>query len=404
MSQQLPTFPPANPYRPGAGHPPPFLAGRDRSKAKFASLLSQTPVLKNLILTGLRGVGKTVLLDHLRQIAVERGWAWTTNAMSESACVSEEMMAVRVLADLSMVTAPLAVQRPVDAPGFGGVRQEFVPLHFGGLTSLHAGLPGLAADKLVGVLRVAWVALASAGAKGLVFAYDEAQNLSDRAREDQFPMSVLLDAFSRLQREGFPFLLVLTGLPTLQGRLVEARTYSERMFTIDVLSRLTPDESRDAILKPLESPDYPKLTPESVETVVDVSSGYPYFIQFICKDVYDVFAQQRVHGQELSVPLGEILRRLDADFYAGRWALVSDRERELLGLIANLKSCETEFTMQQIEELAGELGRRAGDKSTVNRLLKHLCEIGLVYKVRHGRYTFGVPLLGQFIRRQAVTP
>jgi hypothetical protein len=98
---------------------------------------------------------------------------------------------------------------------------------------LNCSAPGLTTDKLKAVLRHVGAMIHGTGIKGIVFAYDEAQNLSDRADNDQFPLSALLDVFQSLQRSpgGLPFLLVLTGLPTLFPKLNETRTYTERMFS-----------------------------------------------------------------------------------------------------------------------------------------------------------------------------
>src|ERR1700732_853853 len=93
-----------NPFRPGAGHPPPFLAGREREREEFVRLLGQSVILENPILTGLRGVGKTVLLDTFKPLAIQMGWRWTSTDLSESATISEESLATRVMTDLALVT------------------------------------------------------------------------------------------------------------------------------------------------------------------------------------------------------------------------------------------------------------------------------------------------------------
>src|ERR687886_398547 len=105
MNEQLtiPTF--ANPYRPGAGHMPPHLAGREREFAEFDRLMDQEPILENLILTGLRGVGKTVLLERFKPLAIQKGWLWVSNELSEASSASEDRMAQRLLTDLAPVTS-----------------------------------------------------------------------------------------------------------------------------------------------------------------------------------------------------------------------------------------------------------------------------------------------------------
>jgi len=140
---------------------------------------------------------------------------------------------------------------------------------------------------------------------------------------------------------------------------------------------------------------------ESVETIVRASGGYPYFIQFICREVYDAFAARANAGEQPPVPIDEIIRKLDADFFAGGWARATDRQRQLLRVIATLENGEGEFTVQKVVGRSRELLEKPSSASHANQMLATLCKAGLVYKNRHGRYSFAVPLLGQYIRRQA---
>ncbi len=195
-------------------------------------------------------------------------------------------------------------------------------------------------------------------------------------------------------------MLVLTGLPTLFPKLVEARTFSERMFRVVFLDRLKEKDSRDAIVKPIQSENCPiNLSEDSIQLIIKVSGGYPYFIQFICKEVYDIFVQQHRGGEKLGVPIEEITRKLDNDFFAGRWARATDRQRELLNVIAHLPNSDEEFTVQEIVEEAKKL-EKPFSSSHVNQMLSTLTDMGLVYKNRHGKYSFAVPLLNQYILRQ----
>ena len=99
------------------------------------------------------------------------------------------------------------------------------------------------------------------------------------------------------------------------------------------------------------------------------------------------------------VTVNQTVRKLDSDFFAGRWNRVTDRQRELLALVAGLPNCDDEFTVQEIVEQSKKLAKPFS-ASHVNQILGKLTENGLVYKNRHGRYSFAVPLLGDFIRRQ----
>ncbi len=401
-----PTF--KNPYRPGAGHMPPYLAGREREYEEFDRLLEQDQILENLVLTGLRGVGKTVLLETFKPRAIEKDWLWATADLSESASISENALAERLLADLALITSSAMVSntgagQPV---GFAAAAEpEEIPLSHTILVGVYQATPGLTADKIKATLEFAWEHLKDAGQHRVIFAYDEAQNLSDHASKEQFPLSVLLDVFQSIQSKGIPFMLVLAGLPTLFPKLVDARTYAERMFRVMTLTRLSDDESREAILKPIEVAECPvKLAADSVELIIYESAGYPYFIQFIGREVYDVFIRQHAEEVQKGVPVEAIQRKLDADFFAGRWARITDRQRELLWVVAHLERPDEEFTILELTEKAKELLLKAFSASHANQMLASLSEKGMIYKNRLGRYSFAVPLLGRFIIRTYELP
>ena len=330
MTTKMP-FP--NPFRPGAGHMPPYLAGRAHETKEFLKLTSQNTILENMVLTGLRGVGKTVLLDTFKPLAIANKWLWVGTDLSESASISEDNLAMRLLTDLSVVTSNTLVSREqISKIGFLN-KQEIIEtnLGFDFLYNLYQKTPGLVLDKLKSILEFSWNCLKSQNIKGLIFAYDEAQNLSDQAPNSQYPLGVLLDAFQSIQKKNIPFMLVLTGLPTLFPKLVDSRTFAERMFRVVFLKKLNENDSRNAIIKPIDSNKCPvKFTEESVILSTKHSGGYPYFIQFICREAYDAFLPKIAAGETASVPLEEITRKLDTDFFAGRWSRATDRQRELL--------------------------------------------------------------------------
>lgn len=392
-----------NPFRAGAGHPPPYLAGREEEKQEFSRLLEQQPILANLVLTGLRGVGKTVLLETFKPIAISKSWLWAGTDLSESASVSEEKLALRLLADLSPLVANVVVAE-TEQPriGFAAIPEKLpLRLDFALLKRVCDQTPGLVSDKLKAVLELVWASLKTTQVRGVVLAYDEAQNLGDQAERHQYPLSLLLDVFQSIQKRGMPFLLVLTGLPTLFPKLVEARTFAERMFHVMLLGRLSDAQSREAILKPVQHQGCPvRFTEGAVAEIVRHSGRYPYFIQFLCREMFDSYLQHRAGGKvDPAVTVNQTVRKLDSDFFAGRWNRVTDRQRELLSVVAALPHCDEEFTVQEIVEQSRRLPKPFS-ASHVNQILGKLAETGLVYKNRHGRYSFAVPLLGDFIRRQ----
>ncbi|MBI4821884.1 MAG: ATP-binding protein [Deltaproteobacteria bacterium] len=396
----------SNPFRPGAGHAPPYLAGRDHEKREFARLLEQPLILENLVLTGLRGVGKTVLLDALKPMAQQLGWLWVGTDLSESASISEESVAIRLIADLSTATSGLVLtEKDQTQIGFEKpTTKRRIMLDFPTMGSIYSATPGLVADKLKAVLELAWQVLSSSGrnVRGLIFAYDEAQNLGDHAAKDQYPLSLLLDVFQSVQRKGVAFMLALAGLPTLFPKLVEARTFAERMFRVVFLDRLSATDSRDAILKPIADASCPvRLSESSVKLIVARASGYPYFLQFICREVYDAFlANLQATGKFGLVPIDAITRKLDSDFFAGRWARVTDRQRDLLVVIARIERADEEFAVQEIVESSKDGPGKPFSSSHANQMLVALSAMGLAYKNRHGKYSFAVPLFGEFVLRQ----
>ena len=264
---------------------------------------------------------------------------------------------------------------------------------------------GLSSDKLKSLLQFVWACLARQKVRGVVFANDEAQNLADNSAHGQYPLSLLLDVFQSVQKKHVPFMLVLAGLPTLFPKLVEARTFTERMFRVVFLDRLNAEDSRAAIHKPIEGSRCPvKLAEPTIQSIIDASAGYPYFIQFLCREMIDVLLQRGRPGRGPNPSIHEFLRKLDADFFAGRWARATDRQRELLTTIAHLKNSDSEFTVQQVAHESKKRLKTLFSPSHINQMLAKLSDIGLVYKNRHGKYSFAVPLLGRFILRQAGEP
>lgn len=229
--------------------------------------------------------------------------------------------------------------------------------------------------------------------------------MSDHAVKDQYPLSVILDVFSSIQKKGVRFLLIFAGLPTLFPKLVATRTYSERLFHVTTLQKLLPEDSRKAITIPIDEARKRGKCPisfdeQSITLIHNTSGGYPFFIQFICKEVFDIFLQQiSTFGKTKPIPINEIIQKLDRNFFAGRWAHATDRQRELLAIVATLDNCDEEFTVLDIVNASKQMADPFG-ASHVNHMLLALQDVGLVYKNRHGKYSFAVPLLGQFILRE----
>ena len=387
-----------NPFRPGAGHMPPYLAGRMEEQKEFIGLLRQEVILDNMILTGLRGVGQTVLMESLKPLAQQQQWAWAGTELSETTSVTEQSLATRIITDLSVVTSGFThrITTPA-APGFATKATHVDQrLDHAFLTRVYNETPGLSSDKLKAVLHIAWKSIQSSQLRGVVFAYDEAQTLVDHASKEQYPFSLLLDVFQSIQKSGIRFMLLLTGLPTLFPKLVQTRTFAERMFRVITLGRLSDEETKEAIVVPIKNLKSPVMpAPNSVKLICRKSGGYPYFVQFICREVFDVW----VNDPKASVPIDSIISKLDTDFFSGRWAKATDRQRDLLTIIAFLPGADGEFSVSEIVA-ESKTSTRPFSSSHVNQMLGSLADAGLVYKNRHGKYALAVPMLDDYIRRQ----
>jgi hypothetical protein len=385
------------------------LAGRKQETDEFHRLLTQSVVLENLVLTGLRGVGKTVLLEEFKPAAIAAGWLWVGTDLTEAASLTDERLALRLLTDLSVVTASFVIHADVVPAGIGfraGRQTVERRLDYTTLVEVYQDTPGLVSDKLKAVLELVW-RVVRGQARGIIFAYDEAQNLSDHSGAGEYPLSLMLDVFQSVQRKDVPFLLALVGLPTLFPKLVEARTFAERMFRVVTLDRLNEADCRDAITRPIRESGSPVvLGRKAVGLIVRETGGYPYFIQFFCREVYDLLLQQLTRGRRpREVPIEAITKKLDSDFFAGRWARITDRQRDLLCVIASLEDGDGEFGVLDVVEKSRELKAvrtivKAFTTSHVGQMLAALAQSGVVYKNRHGRYSLAIPLFGRFIRRQ----
>ena len=392
-----------NPYTPGAAHQPPYLAGREQERKEFNRLLQQQRVLENMILTGLRGVGKTVLLTaHLKPDAIKSGWLWVENSFSESASVSEEHLARRLLTDLSLKTAEWqCASFPRREAGFTAEEKEQAVYLPDMLESVYRHTRGLTADKIKAALGTVWETMQKRGKeRGIVFSYDEAQNLADHKAKMQYPLSVLLEVFSSLQSRGAPFLLLLTGLPTLFGKLVHARTYAERMFHVVTLKNLNREETRNAILKPLPKNSSVQDYFNRVSgPFFEITRGYPYFVQYWCREWYDYYFSGAPYPKDTYIVIEKIRCKLDQDFFEGRWGQLTDRERDLLGAVARLSTNkEGEFSVLDITSQPA--ASKKFSSSHANQILSRLGDKGMVFKNRHGKYVLAVPMLDDFIRRR----
>jgi type II secretory pathway predicted ATPase ExeA len=380
------------------GLQPTHLAGRDGQIRRFRSALAAAPEIPaNLRLTGLRGVGKTVLLKRFDEAAQADGWA-TTALELEPRHNSDERFTDLLGGHLQRLRSRLSTAhrvRDVVAGTVGAVRRsatvtfEVFEWSLGGdLATRTTALAETIAETVATATK--------AGRTGLVLIFDEAQILADdKSRDGDHPLSMLLAAVSVLQRQEVPVALVLCGLPTLTINLLEARTYAERMFRGDEVSSLPADQARSAFTVPLAGTGR-TADERLVERVLATVEGYPYFIQLWGAELWDAatYAESDVLTTELlDVIHDDIVRRLDLDFYAPRMNSLTPAEQDLLG---DASRCDYPPL------LAGQLAERSPKKvGNVNVLLGRLVKSNVLYRQGKGRYFYTAPGFDEYLKRRA---
>jgi len=167
------------------------------------------------------------------------------------------------------------------------------------------------------------------------------------------------------------------------------------------LQRLDNKAARQAIMKPIElTKSTLTFSDNTIEHIAETSNGYPYFIQFICKEVFDAWIGKISVGEAPSVPMNDIMKKLDLDFFAPRWARATDRQQDFMRVIASMENAEDEFSVQDIVLRSKEILKKGFNPSHATQILQALAERGLVYRSRRAGYCFAVPLMPRFIQRQ----
>lgn len=270
---------PKNPYRPGVGLSPPHLAGREQDE--FRRVLASAPEIPgNVRLTGLRGVGKTVLLQKFSQIADEEGWSSLLLEVQPRQSNETELILTlsERLQDLVQRLSSAARLRAKVIGLADGVHRMARVGYEGFEWSLAGDLESRTAELGQQLVNTVEAAL-DRDRFGLVLLLDEAQILTDDKRSDgDHPLSTLIAAVSAVQKEQVPIGLVLCGLPTLAVNLLAAGTYTERMFRGVEVASLNDEAAREAFVEPLSGTGV-QADPDLVDAVMAEVEGYPYFVQ-----------------------------------------------------------------------------------------------------------------------------
>lgn len=387
--------PEKNPYRPGVGIRPLYLAGRDGPLRRFAAMLRAAPEQPaGMRVTGLRGVGKTVLLDVFAERAREAEWEPAFLELQPSHNTDEAIgMALgglleRIRERLSrLARLRSAAGKVLRATDLSVTWEEVsLTLSFGS-----AQEENLARD----LFETVELALAR-GRAGLVLLLDEAQLIRDeRDRHGEHPLSLLIAPVVALQRQELPLALVVCGLPTLTANLQKARSYSERLFRGEDVDSLDQEEAHAAFMRPLEQTS--RTAHRAVaDAVVKEVEGYPYFLQLWGSELWDAadFAGvDRFTAELLEAARPDIYARLDRDFYEPRVATLTPAEQDLL-----VASAACPYPPLRSADLSRASKRTPGN---VNVLLGRLVEAGALYRVRKGEYAYTAPRFRDYLLRRS---
>jgi AAA ATPase domain len=371
--------PVANPYAPGAGTPPPALVGRDRviEDAEIALhrlLASRTS--QHLLVTGLRGVGKTVLLGKLAAVAEHVGY---------------RVIRVEALGGEDTIRSVLRQARRIVEEEDGGARVgralrsiESVSVTFVG-TGLAVGRHRAHADRdaLADVVTDVAAVVADRGL-GLMLALDEAQML------DAGDMRRLLAGVHRCGQDGLPLYCLLAGLPNLVGDVAKAATYAERMFTVADLGPLTPAQVVKAVVMPAVEIGV-SWTEEATDGIVDRSDGFPFFVQTWAYHTWNAAVDDPISAADVDRAAPNAEHALDSSFFAARIARIPASEVAYVQALASLGPGP---------HRSGEVATAAGKStSQVAAFRDRLIAEGVIYPPRYGWVEFAIPHFDRFVRR-----
>jgi len=390
-----------NPFRPGMGLDPPYLADRNAQLARFDQYLTGFPVFpRNVRLTGLRGVGKTVLLQHYAALAEDRGWVVVRRECSEH-LQAESTFALALVEDCRRaverssrtgalrVRSSTAARRALDLLGSLTISLEGVTLAVKPLT-VAARQPGLIEDRLFQALELACEGAIEGRRPGVLLCYDEAHVLHDTPRRRDYPLGLFLASVAHAQREGQPVMLVACGLPTLTDNLARAKSYSERMFQAENLYALRPREATLAFARPLEAGGR-GADDDVIAAVLKDTGGYPFHIQFFGALLWDAVPTPRtITLRDFQRQRPTILRALDHAFFDARLARTSSVERRVLRAIAAQgEGASIQFLLELLNL----------SNHGIQPLVARLEGKGLLYRPERGCVAFTVPLFGDYLRR-----
>jgi hypothetical protein len=382
-----------NPYSPGAGTPPPELAGRDELREKVRIAIGRIRIgnpAKSVLMVGLRGVGKTVLLDKMRQDAEASG-VYTLKLEAPE----DRSLPALLAPQLRMTLLKLSTVESAKAYATRGLRAlaGFAKALKVKFNDIEVGLDlepelGLADNgDLEGDLAVLLeqVGLAAQSAKTAVVMFiDELQYV----KEPQF--AALITALHRCAQAKLPVTVIGAGLPQLLARAGEAKSYSERLFDYPMVGPLSREDAQLAITRPAQAHGVVFL-PEAIDEIYQDTEGYPFFLQMWSKYSWDVATESPITRDDVLRARALTQADLDESFFKTRFERCTPSERRYLRAMASLGAGP-----HRSGDIANALGR---DIKQLGMVRSSLINKGMVWSPSHGDTAFTVPLFDQFMVR-----
>jgi hypothetical protein len=396
-----------NPYAPGAGQRPPELAGRDRELAQFEVMLERVAAgrpERSMVLSGLRGVGKTVLLNALRGLAVGR--AWGTGKLEARPDRSLRLpLAQAVHAAVREVAHrhrdPERVDEVAGALKSFALRtrlEERKGVRWQPTTSIGADVPATRGRADSGDLELDLVELFTDVAElardlgvGVALFVDEMQDVTTPE------LAALCGACHEISQQGTPLVVVGAGLPHLPVALAASKSYAERLFRYAVVDRLPRPMADRALLLPAgtEGVDY---TPEALDELYLLTDGYPYFVQAYGKVTWDLAVASPIGVDDVRAAAPEAEGELAVGFFGARYDRATPAERDYMRAMADLAAHHDDGAVSTAE-VAATVGRRPQSLSPAR---DGLIKKGLVFSSERGTVAFTVPHFGRFLRAQTL--
>lgn len=385
--------PVSNPFAPGAGTPPPELAGRDDLRETVRVAIERVRrglPTKSILMIGLRGVGKTVLLDRMRDDAEAAGIQTVRIEAPESrslpALLAPQLRQALLRLSRNAQAKDLAQRALRALAGFAkALKVKYEDIEVGIDFGPEAGLAdnGDLEHDLQDLLEAAGAAAKKAGTALILF-IDELQYV----QEDE--LAALITALHRTAQRRLPVMLVGAGLPQLRGRTGKAKSYAERLFDFPEIGPLGPEAAKVAIDKPAAAEGV-KVNADALQLIVQETRGYPYFLQEWGKHTWDTAAASPIKRRDVELASKAAVAALDESFFRVRFDRLTPIEKKYLRAMAELGPGP-----HRSGDIAEKLDRKV---TSLGPIRNQLIAKGMIWSPSHGDTAFTVPLFDEFMRR-----